>query len=417
MMTVRHGCTVRQQSLRGDPISVAHIIPSMAEKYGGPPEVVRNLASHLSGYRVNVSCWTVVRDEERAEVRQLGSWVRGFPEVFPRQWRRSPQLAREFARQTRLFDVTHLHEIWDHPIYQASKVCRLSAKPYLITAHGSLEPWCLNQRKWKKLVYSRLIGQRVLRGAACLHALTTAEIDGFVKFGLKNQFTVIPNGVEPEDFAVTPEPEEAEATWGELRGRRVVLFLGRIHPKKGLADLLRAWKSVVACHQDALLVIAGPDEFGHRARLEDIIQDEALNEDVLFTGMVSGKSKFALLSRADVFVLPSHSEGFSAAVLQAMAAGLPCLLTPGCNFPEAESAGAALIVKPSSPRLAEGLRDLLFLSEGKRKLMGERGRRLVFGNYTWDISARKFLTVYRRIIGGRQVPLYPEPAGSYDSIR
>ena len=146
-----------------------------------------------------------------------------------------------------------------------------------------------------------------------------------------------------------------------LKGRRVVLYLSRISPEKGLDELIPAWSAVIKkpSYSDALLVIAGPDDRGYRSKIEDMVLRAGLEAHVLLTGMVNGRNKFALISRADLFTLPSYSEGFSNALLENLAAGKPALITPGCNFPEVVEAGAGICVEPERNSLGEALMQLL----------------------------------------------------------
>ncbi len=368
------------------------------------------LAEGLQPHGCDVTCYATGSDEEKSSIKGLGSRAKLFPRVRPLSWFRSPELAAELRKDMGALDLLHLHQLWDYPLYVASRLGSVSGVPYVITPHGTLEPWCLNQKKWKKRMYMWLIAGAMLRQAACIHAVTPPEVDGFVKLGLKNPFTIVPNGIEPDEFTALPMRQEADFLWRALHGRKVVLYLGRIHYKKGLDQLIPAWSAVSRKHDDSVLVVAGPDEGGHEAAIRALVKREGTDNSVLFTGMLRGRRKLAMLARADAFVLPSYSEGFSMAVLEAMACGLPCILTPGCNFPQAQKAGAAFIVEPKAGPLGEAVSEVLNMGESQRRAMGERGRRLVLDNYTWDIAARKMITVYRCILGGKRIPLYPEPA-------
>ena len=269
----------------------------------------------------------------------------------------------------------------------------------------------MRYKGFKKKVYLSLIGKRLLDNAACMHAVAPAEIDGFRELGYEGKVFVVHNGIVPEEFTNLSEMNVAEERWPELRGRRVVLFLSRLSPEKGLDQLLPAWVDITskASYSDALLVLAGPDDRGYRAVLEQLIVDKGLGSHVLLTGMVNGREKLALMARADIYTLPSYSEGFSNSVLENMAAGTPVLITPGCNFPEVVSANAGLCVEPRKEDIAEALRELLEMSGEQLCGMGARGRRLVLENFTWEIAARKLITVYDSILKGKEIPLHPQP--------
>jgi glycosyltransferase involved in cell wall biosynthesis len=163
--------------------------------------------------------------------------------------------------------------------------------------------------------------------------------------------------------------------------------MSRIHPKKGLSNLITAFKQVNFHYPDALLVIAGPDEKGHRKEVERYLKQEGLEKDVLFTGLVSGDVKIGLLKNSVMFVLPSYSEGFPVVVLEALACGLPVVLTKSCHVPEVAEAGAGIEVEPSPHEIANAL-DTLLADPLARRQMGEKGYRLAAEHFSWKRVAR-----------------------------
>lgn len=388
---------------------VAFVVPYLAGRYGGPPVVALNLGRTLRRLGGRVSWWATAAQEEQQELASLEAEVRLFPRRFPRRWYYSRELASALHRRGGDFDLLHLHQFWDFPVYAGARVGARLAKPFVVTPHGVFSHrW--GATAFKKTVYLATLGKYILRRCSCLHATSASEVEAFRKAGYRGAVTLVPHGIDPQEFAALPEAAVAEELWPRLGGRRVVLFVGRVHRVKGLDQLVAAWKDVRQSRHELLLVVAGPDDGGHRAVIEGLIARDGVQDSVLFTGMVTGRKKLALLSRADLFVLPSYAEGFSMAVLEAMASGLPCVLTTGCNFPEAERAGAALTVEPRASDLAEAMGKILDLPAADRRAMGERGRRFVFEHYTWDTAARKMVTVYNCILKGGEVPLCPEPA-------
>ena len=356
-------------------------------------------------------CWGAGDDKDRNEFGHLGPQFRVFPITWPRSWFRSPELARTVETETRSFDLLHINEIWGHPLYAAAKSFRRNNKPYCVTPHGIFtQTWRYNTPK--KRLYLGLIGNRMLEAAACLHALTPAEVSGFRQAGYRGPVTIVPNGINVEEFAQLPDPEAAEEAIPELKGKRMVHFLSRLSPEKGLDQLLAAWADVTsrATYDDCILVLSGPDNNGYRSTVEGLIESCGLTGKVLLTGMVDGLKKKALISRSNIYVLPSYTEGFSVSVLENLAAGKPALITSACNFPDLANAGAGIVVPPEKDALAEGLRKLLDTSAEGLKEMGDRGRRLVQEQYRLDITARKLITVYNCILQGKDIPMEPEPA-------
>lgn len=304
------------------------------------------------------------------------------------------------------FDIIHSHGLWMYSDFLAHQSARAKGKPHVITPHGMLEPWALSNSARKKKVMRRLFQDRALRGARCLHALCEAERRVMRELGLQTPVAVIPNGVDLAQFAALPAPAAFDEAFPAAKNRRVLLFMARLHPKKGLVPLLQAWKSVAKKHPDWLLVLAGPDEGGHRAALESAVESFALQNAVLFTGMLDGDLKRAALARAQAFVLPSFSEGFSIAILEAMACRLPVLLTPECHFPDAVSSGAAIEATPDARALEARLNALLEMSETALQEMGARGYDLVARRYTWAQIAANFERLYRWCADGQDAPAW-----------
>ena len=298
--------------------------------------------------------------------------------------------------------------------YVAAKLGRRTDTPYVIAPRGELEPWRVRNSRlkyWKKQLYLSLLGRRMLQRAACLHAITPCEMEGFRQAGYDGPVAIVPNGVDARKFSQLPAPSEADRLWPTLKGRRVVLFLSRLKEEKGLDQLLPAWQQVLrrsANYDDAMLVIAGPDDRGYRKVVHDMLNRYDLPRNTLLTGMVRGQEKLALMSRSDVYTLPSYSEGFSMAILENLAAGKPVLITPGCNFPEVVEAKAGISVPPEAGPLTDALCHLLELSNQERNEMGQRGRELVSRDYSWESVAEKMLTVYGCILSGQEIPTHPQ---------
>lgn len=311
---------------------------------------------------------------------------------------------REKSLQTRLRDLiesadgVHIHGIWEEYCSIAARLARQSGKPYLVAAHGMLEGWALKQKRLKKLVYSMLVERANLRDAACLQALTAVEVEDYRRFGLRNPVAVIPNGVD------VPAQATADAflnRFPEFKDRRLVLFLGRLHPKKGLDILCRAWARIDRSFPDAHVVIAGPDFEGTRPAIEALVDKLNLRRSVTFTGMLDREMKWSALAAAHVFVLPSHSEGFSAATLEALGMGVPAVVTRRCNFPEIAEWHCGAVVEAETRPIEEALDRILSANLGDTLAMRDNARRLIAERYTWAAVGRQISAVYEWILGGR----------------
>jgi len=311
------------------------------------------------------------------------------------------------------FDVLDISEFWPYAIYAVSRAACARGVPYILAPSGSLQPWALRTslaKTVKKSLYLALVGRSILDGAACIRAASLQEAENVQRLGYRGPVTVIPCGIDLEDFDASNAPE-AETWWPQLRDRPVVLFMSRISPEKGLDMLIPAWAELAesACGRDAILVIAGPDYRGYRKQVEAMVDRHDLRRRVCLVGMIQGVKKAALLRRADVFVLPSYSENFGIVVTETLACGTPVITTTATPWQQLQQIDAGRWIEPKAGELLLALRDLLDMPAARRAAMGSRGADLVRSNYTWDRIASKYLHVCRCIVEGRPIPLHPEP--------
>ena len=319
------------------------------------------------------------------------------------KWLLNRALRARFGHLVQGLHGLHLHGVWEQSTQTAAQLARTHGVPYVISAHGMLERWALQHKALKKRVYAALVERPTLNQAACLHALTAAEAEDYRRFGCTVPIAVIPNGVR---IPAQVTSDLFLRNYRELEGKRIVLFLGRIHAKKGLDLLVRAWKGMAREHPDAALVLAGPDFEGSRARLAALIAAEGLADRVLFTGMLRGELKWSALAAAECFVLPSFSEGLSVSVLEAMGLGLPVILSNHCNLPEVATLGAGWVIPAEQEPLARVIREMLSHSRQENCRIGEIGALYIRENYNWPIVADKMAQVYRWVSSGGEIPSF-----------
>lgn len=300
------------------------------------------------------------------------------------------------------FDLVHVHEIWHYACYAAFRAAVRNGIPVVLTPHGELDEWRLRHKAWKKRIYVKAILDRILRNVDTLHAITSAEKDRIASLGYETLVTVAPNGINPPHFDNLPDPSDSLDRFPGLKGKQIILYLGRLNPTKGLDILARAFSAISSRLPDTVLLVAGPDEEGGRQLMESILKSERAPDKVVFTGMLSGEDKMATLALADLFVLPSYSEGFSIAVLEALASRLPVVITKACNFPEVEEHGAGFVVDPNPESITSAIRELLS-DPDLRVRMGKNGRKLVTEHFTWQATASKIADLYRTLVDKKKM--------------
>jgi len=384
-------------------LSVAVVTASLGDRAGGLAASVpagvnavtrRGIESHVFGFE-NPGLDPASLPYEQATVHAVRAWPT--PGL-----RLAPALDRALAGID--VDVLHLQGLWLYPSIATLRWRARTGRPVVISPRGMLDAWALRHSTWKKGFALALFERRNLAGAACLHALAEGELKAFRAMGLDNPVALIPNGVD----LPAPHPRYIRPSCLDGEARRVLLFLGRIHPKKGIAEALRAWAIVLRSspevRRDWVFAIAGWDDGGHVEGLRRLSIELGVDASVRFTGPVFGAEKAALLHAADVFILPSHSAGLPMAVLEAWSHGCPVLMTEACNLPEGFAAGAAVEIMTDPTAMAPVL--AASLANPDLPCLGAAGMALVADRFSWERIGRDLADVYTWLAGRGPRPAF-----------
>ena len=289
--------------------------------------------------------------------------------------------------------VLHDHGLWLQMNHVAAQVAGRLGVKRIVSPRGMLEDWSLQYRGWRKKIAWRAYQKRDLQSTSAFCATSAAEADAIRALGFGQPIAVIPNGIAipalPEGRGHSPEP-------------RTVLFMSRLHPKKGLLDLVAAWARTVK--PGWRLVIAGPDEAGYRRVVEDAALRAGVQGSVQFAGPVEGPAKFDLLAGAELFVLPSYSENFGMVVGEALAHGTPVITTTSTPWEMLRSGGCGWWIDTGALPLGAALAEAMALSDEQRAGMGRRGRALVAERFSWRFVADRHIELYRWLLGGSPRP-------------
>ena len=394
----RHGADaiyLLADNIDPEQMRVGFLVSSVSRTAGGLFQSVRGLAKAVASTNADVRVFGI-RDEQSAvdvqEWRPLS--VQTFSPQL-RAWGYSNQLVPAMLDAD--LDVLSVHGLWKYCSVGSQRWHQQTGRPYMVHPHGMLEPWALRNAMWKKRIAALLYENQHLRGAACLRALSEAEAQSIRGYGLRNPICVIPNGVD------LPDLRGNNATT-QSANQKTLLYLGRLHPKKNISNLIRAWNETFNSQRGSgdrwVLAIAGWDQGGYESELKRI----AVGASVVFLGPQFGADKSECYGACDAFILPSLSEGLPMSVLEAWSYAKPVLMTPECNFPEGFAAEAALRIGPSPEEISAGLKQLIEMSGDDRKAMGDRGRDLVGKNFSWPRIGEQMRAVYEWVLGGEQTP-------------
>ena len=327
--------------------------------------------------------------------QQPGDYTYEFRRIKPDFLYLAPELKRRARDFVSAADVVHGHGLYVGTNFIFGSEVRRQDKPLVYHVHGFFEPWILNRSRWKKRLAHLLFEDENFRRARFWRALTVKEAEQIRQAGVKTPVEVVPNGVSVSDFPAPEDPAAALETPLipnlQKTGPRL-LFMSRLHPKKGLNMLIPVWARLGQARKDWQLVVAGPDEGGHLTQIRALAESLHIETEVHFTGAVRGSTRNTLLHSADLFVLPSYSEGFSMAILEAMACGVPVLATQNCNFPEITEHGAGWECDANLDSLCDTLRRALTATESERRQRGANGRQLVTRRYSWPVVIETLLS-------------------------
>lgn len=352
---------------------------SLSPSYGGPAFSVSQLALALTDVGVEVGLWTSDQSAVSSPLLPAGSAVR-------RLAGDENEALQAFGRP----DIVHDNGIW---LWHNHRLAMLAARlgvPRVVSTRGMLEPWAMNHRKWKKFAAWRLYQRQDLERANCLHATAEEEARSIRDRIPKAPISTIPNGVDVAESALGASKSEP----------RIMLFLGRLHSKKGLLMLVEAWARVRP--EGWCLKIVGPDEGGHRAQVERAIAAAGLGVTVHLTGPLEGEAKESAFLQASVFVLPTYSENFGIAIAEALAHGLPVLTTTGAPWPMLPARGCGWVVEPNVDEMADALRNVTSCGPARLQEMGAKGRAFVKAEFGWKSVAQQFVSTYEGIAVNRK---------------
>lgn len=434
---------------------ILHVVALIQASTGGPAVSVTRLALEQAklGHEVTLACldYPHLGPQVTAEGVRLVSVKGNVLAVRGRGW--SPEFRRVVMEEAKKADVVHNHGLWMWPNAYAREGAVAAGKPLIISPRGMLESWSLGRSKLRKAVAWRLFERKNLQAAAMFHATAESERESIrdATKRLKDQETkrprweggkvekcegetriiVAPNGVDLPDLRRRPGRQVLEGKFPALRDRRWVVFMSRLHPKKGVDVLLRVWsrqkeatgtealrdgpkatewrvkssqtetppyRNTAAPHRGAVLVLAGSDLIGYRKDIERMIKELGLEDSVVITGELQGELKDCLLANAYVFVLPSYSENFGIVVAEAMAWGRPVIASTGTPWQEIAEVGAGWWVEPEEGELVKTMREALGKRPEELDAMGAKGRALVAERYTWAAPAERLLEAYEKIL-------------------
>ena len=383
------------------PLRIIHVVWTLDPASGGPPHVAIRLAAAQAALGHEVVLVSNVQRAQQSRVRQQIERVPHHERVALHSLLDPSPLERVLALRARRLlrdlsgtaDFLHIHGVWHGILKAAADVAAGADLPYCFRPAGMLHPAVLAQKAWKKKPAMALGFRRALKRASFIHALNEDEKRLIEPLRLGVPSVVLPNGVFLEEIQPLPTQGTFRTAHPELGSRPFVLFLSRLHFNKGLDVLADGFVLLARQREDVRLVVAGPDG-GARADFIQRISEAGLADRVHLVGPLYARDKLAAMVDASCFCLPSRHEGFSVAITEAMACGVPVVVAEGCHFPEVAEAGAGKVVPLTAGALSAALHEVL-ADPARAARMGAAGAELVRSRYTWQTIAERTIGVYQ----------------------
>ena len=370
---------------------VIHVVPAITEEASGPSYSVPRLCESLIGMGVDVRLAVL----DWASMPVSLPYLKIFPLGFgPRRLGVSPKM-RHWLKQevtSGRVEIIHNHSLWMMPNVYPGNAVRDSRSRLVVSPRGTLSAWALGLNALQKKIFWHVLQAPALRAAACFHATAESEYEDIRRLGFTQPVCILPNGIDVPPLEETPKD-----------GRRQLLFLGRIHPIKGVDVLLRAWHVVEHRFPDWDLHIAGPDNGGYLAEMQALAAQLRL-ERVAFRGPLFGEEKLRAYRAASLFALPTHSENFGMTVAEALAAGTPAIVTKGAPWGGLEKQGAGWWIDIGVDPLVACLEQALATSPTQLAEMGRAGREWMIRDYSWERIGAQFSGVYHWLLEGGETP-------------
>jgi len=373
-------------------LKVALLTAKMSPAAGGLSVSVPGLARGLDAFDdVEAHVLGTLDPADPEAAQGWGPHVQAFAVSGPASLQRAPHMAPALHRLAP--DIVDVQGLWTWTSKVSLDRHRHLRTPYIVTPRGMLDPWARGNSAWKKLLFAAYVETAHLRNARCLRATAEMEAEHFRAGGFTAPIAVVPNAIPVPPLA----PRNAPG------GRRRMLFLSRIHPKKGIAFLLKSWAALEERHPDWDLVIAGIDENGHLAQMETLAAKLGVSR-VSFPGALHGPEKDALYRQSDVFVLPTHAENFGLVVAEALAQEVPVITTHHAPWAGLTDRNCGWWIPLEQARLTETMDQAMSRSQAELQAMGARGREWVAAEFAPEEVAARMREVYLWATGRAERP-------------
>ncbi len=370
-------------------MKISHYISSIDLTSGGPARSVTDLINHLAKNSTEIKIKLETLDFEKPIIKEFKH--KNVKLIFHQFsfFLFSRSLIKSLKKTN--YQIFHIHGIWQMPTLLPSMFARNRKIPYVITLRGMLEPWSLSQKSFKKKVAMFLFQRRYIQYAKVIHVTCSAEAKSVRDNGFKNPIAIIPNGINLDDYPNKPLIKKGN--------NKKILFLSRIHEKKGLENLIHAWGLLnLNIRKNWKIDIVGNGESNYIKSLTKLINSKGLTSEIKILKPVFGMNKINLFRSADLFVLPTYSENFGVVIAEALASFTPVITTHGAPWQDLEDYDCGLWIETGVSALSTALKEMILKDDKTIEKMGLNGRKLIEDKFSMREVSRKMFDLYDWIL-------------------
>jgi glycosyltransferase involved in cell wall biosynthesis len=384
-------------------MKIYNIIENLDDTYGGPAKSVPYLCKYLNDLNIETEILSVAfhNSEKNSVVQKYGLDWKSFKFNFSKKFRYSKDLKNYLENELKAQKdktILHIQSPWNYIPFISHKMAKKYSIPLVVSIRGSLYKWSLSQSRLQKKVAWSLFQKRVLQNANIIHVTEKGELEAVRDLGIKTPIAIIPNGINLDEFSSLKDKAEAKKSLGLDMNKNYILFMSRLHPKKGLEYLVKAWTELADKFKNWDLLIVGPDyDKDYTNKIFNSIKEKKLYYRVHIMGMLEGQKRLDTFASSSLFVLPSHTENFGIVIAEAMASKLPVITTKGTPWQEINKYNAGWWVELNQTNIYNSLLEALNLNKDDLAKKGKNGYELI-KKYHWKYQAQKMKKLYEYIL-------------------
>lgn len=388
-------------------MKIISVIENIADEYGGPANSLPNM---LEALRKKLGIKSVIYsvsgggDEKNQFIERFSIPWNNCKPNGPSKIKYSAELRSRLNSELGNGYIIFSNNLWNYPAFLSAFIAQTKALPHIVSIRGSLYPWSLSQGKLRKKIAWFLFQQRSLQRASLVHVTCADEYHAVRELGITSPVAIVPHGINYDDYQELPQKQVCFEHLNLCKEKKYVLFMSRLHKKKGLDLLLDVWVELVKEFPNWCLLVVGPDYSNYTKKINVLASDHMISDNIKVLGMLTGHDKQAVLGVSDIFTLPSYTENFGVVIGEAMAAGLPTITTTGVPWSEINSWNCGQQIELSHENLFNSMKSLMGQDENSLKTMSKNAKSLIKSNYSWSAQAEKFGQALNYVVNSKPAP-------------